>query len=71
VYRIATFWLPVVPALALLPGIRRLAHTLPHVPRHPPDPDEGVSFRVPPAPSRVDPLRHRNTAAARDDSVIR
>jgi uncharacterized membrane protein YbhN (UPF0104 family) len=45
VYRVVTFWLPTLPALALLPSIRRLAQTLPSVPHTRPDPDEGVSFR--------------------------
>jgi uncharacterized membrane protein YbhN (UPF0104 family) len=45
VYRIITFWLPVVPALLLLPAIRRLHDTLPSVPHTRPDSDEMVSFR--------------------------
>jgi uncharacterized membrane protein YbhN (UPF0104 family) len=33
VYRIITFWLPILPALIALPGVRRLAEELPDVPR--------------------------------------
>jgi hypothetical protein len=50
VYRLITFWLPIVPALAILPRIRRLQGTLSSVPHTQRDPDEGVSFR--PARSR-------------------
>lgn len=49
VYRLVTFWLPIIPALALLPRMRRLHETLPSVPHTERDPDEQVSFR--PAPS--------------------
>jgi uncharacterized membrane protein YbhN (UPF0104 family) len=45
VYRLVTFWLPVLPAVLLLPRIRRLHATLPKVPHTPRDHDEGVSFR--------------------------
>jgi uncharacterized membrane protein YbhN (UPF0104 family) len=45
VYRFVTFWLPVLPALALLPSVRRLHRTLPTVPHTQPDSDERVSFR--------------------------
>lgn len=45
VYRVITFWLPTLPAVALLPSIGRLQRTLPSVPHTRPDPDEGVSFR--------------------------
>jgi uncharacterized membrane protein YbhN (UPF0104 family) len=45
VYRVITFWLPTLPALALLPSIRRLSRDLPSVPHTRPDADEGVSFR--------------------------
>jgi len=45
VYRVITFWLPIVPALALLPSIRRLHHTLPRVEHTERDSDEGTSFR--------------------------
>jgi uncharacterized membrane protein YbhN (UPF0104 family) len=45
VYRLITFWLPVIPALALLPSLRRLDRKLSHVPHTDPDADEGVSFR--------------------------
>jgi hypothetical protein len=48
VYRAITFWLPTLPALALLPSIRRLHETLPAVPHTHPDGDEGVSFRPQP-----------------------
>jgi undecaprenyl-diphosphatase len=44
-FRIVTFWLPVLPALMLLPGLRSLNATLPSVPRTRPDADEGISFR--------------------------
>lgn len=44
-YRVITFWLPIVPALALLPSIRRLHHALPSVPHTQRDPDEKMSFR--------------------------
>jgi uncharacterized membrane protein YbhN (UPF0104 family) len=44
-FRIVTFWLPVLPALLLLPGLRSLNASLPSVPHTRPDPDEGVSFR--------------------------
>ena len=45
VYRIVTFWLPAIPALALLPSIRQLQRALSAVPHAPPDPDEKVPFR--------------------------
>jgi hypothetical protein len=45
VYRLCTFWLPIVPALALLPSVHRLQHTLPQAPHRHPDADEGFSFR--------------------------
>jgi putative heme transporter len=45
VYRLITFWLPIVPALALLPAIRRLHQRLPGVPRGRHDEDERPSFR--------------------------
>ncbi len=45
VYRLITFWLPVLPALALLPSLRRLNQMLPTVPHTAPDADEEVSFR--------------------------
>lgn len=45
VYRIVTFWLPVIPAMLLLPSLRRLNQTLPSVPHTPPDADEAISFR--------------------------
>lgn len=44
-YRLLTFWLPALPALALLPSIRRLSHQLRSVPHTRRDLDEGVSFR--------------------------
>jgi uncharacterized membrane protein YbhN (UPF0104 family) len=45
VYRLITFWLPIIPALALLPRIRRLHEKLPSVPLTERDPDERISFR--------------------------
>jgi hypothetical protein len=45
VYLVITFWLPVLPALALMPSLRRLNQKLPNVPHTPRDPDEEVSFR--------------------------
>lgn len=51
VYRAITFWLPTLPALALLPSIRRLQDSLPAVPHTDPDADEGVSFRPQPGPA--------------------
>lgn len=45
VHRIITSWLPALPALLLLPSIRRLHETLPRVAHTRPDADEGVSFR--------------------------
>lgn len=45
VYRVITFWLPIVPALLLIPGLRRLHETLPSVPHSRRDGDEGVPFR--------------------------
>lgn len=50
-YRIITFWLPILPALALLPSIRRLHEKLPSIPHSQRDPDEKMSFR--PAESKV------------------
>jgi uncharacterized protein (TIRG00374 family) len=50
-YRIITFWLPILPALALLPSIRRLHESLPSLPHTRRDPDEGISFRPAPEPS--------------------
>lgn len=44
-YRVITFWLPIVPALALLPSIRRLHRALPSIPHSRRDPDEKMSFR--------------------------
>jgi uncharacterized membrane protein YbhN (UPF0104 family) len=44
-YRVITFWLPIIPALALLPAIRRLHDSLPSVPHTRRDPDERISFR--------------------------
>jgi uncharacterized protein (TIRG00374 family) len=44
-YRIITFWLPIVPAVALLPSIRRLHDALLSVPHTRRDPDEKMSFR--------------------------
>jgi putative heme transporter len=38
IYRIVTFWLPLIPALALLPTIRRLDDDLPSTPREEPEP---------------------------------
>ena len=38
VYRIVTFWLPLIPTLALLPMIRRLDDDLPHTPREEAEP---------------------------------
>jgi undecaprenyl-diphosphatase len=45
VYRLVTFWLPILPALLLLPGVRQLQRELPHVPHTGPDRDEAISFR--------------------------
>ncbi len=44
-YRVVTFWLPVIPALLLLPSIRALHRTLPSTPHTPPDVDERIPFR--------------------------
>ncbi len=46
-YRIVTFWLPILPALALIPSLRRLHDRLPQVPHTDPDRDERLSFRPP------------------------
>jgi uncharacterized protein (TIRG00374 family) len=51
VYRIITFWLPILPAIALFPSIRRLHEALPSIPHTERDPDEKMSFR--PAKSQV------------------
>jgi uncharacterized protein (TIRG00374 family) len=45
VYRLVTFWLPIVPALILLPSVRQLQRELPSVPHTQPDRDETISFR--------------------------
>lgn len=45
IYRVFTFWLPVIPTLLLIPSMRRLHRQLPRVPHTPRDPDEYVSFR--------------------------
>lgn len=45
VYRLFTFWLPVLPALALLPSVRQLQDELPRIPHTRPDSDELISFR--------------------------
>jgi hypothetical protein len=45
IYRLITFWLPVVPALALLPSLRRLNRSLHAVPHSQPDSDEVISVR--------------------------
>lgn len=45
VYRLMTFWFPVVPALLLLPSIRRLHQQLHAVPHTRSDRDERISFR--------------------------
>lgn len=45
VYRLITFWLPVIPALALLPSLRQLNRQLPTIPHSETDLDERVSFR--------------------------
>lgn len=45
VYRIITFWLPILPALMLLPRLRRLHETLTSVPHTRRDSDERISFR--------------------------
>ena len=45
-YRIITFWLPIIPALILIPSVRRLNWTLRSVPHTAPDSDEGFSFRA-------------------------
>jgi uncharacterized membrane protein YbhN (UPF0104 family) len=50
-YRLITFWLPILPAIALLPSIRRLHEKLPSIPHTERDPDEKISFR--PAGSRA------------------
>lgn len=47
VYRIVTFWLPILPALALIPSMRRLHDSLPSVAHTRRDRDERVSFRPP------------------------
>jgi uncharacterized protein (TIRG00374 family) len=44
-YRLITFWLPIIPALALLPRMRRLHQKLPAVSHTKRDPDERISFR--------------------------
>ncbi|HET9720948.1 MAG TPA: lysylphosphatidylglycerol synthase transmembrane domain-containing protein [Solirubrobacteraceae bacterium] len=44
-YRVITFWLPILPALALLPSIRRLHDALPSIPHSQRDADEKMSFR--------------------------
>lgn len=54
-YRIVTFWLPVLPALLMLPGLRRLGASLSSVPHTRPDPDETVSFR----PADASRVKHR------------
>lgn len=36
VYRVFTFWLPILPAVALLPTVKQLNEELPHVPREAP-----------------------------------
>lgn len=46
-YRVVTFWLPIGPALALLPSICRLQDRLPHIPHTRPDSDERIPFRDP------------------------
>ena len=45
VYRIFTFWLPVIPALILLPSIHQLQDKLPEIPHTDPDSDERIDFR--------------------------
>jgi uncharacterized membrane protein YbhN (UPF0104 family) len=45
VYRLITFWLPIIPALALLPRVRSLHEQLPAVPHTDRDADERMSFR--------------------------
>ncbi len=45
VYRLVTFWLPLLPALLLLPSIRELQAKLPRVPHTHPDRDEAFPFR--------------------------
>jgi hypothetical protein len=47
VYRLVTFWLPVLPALLLVPSMRRLGEKLSSVPHSERDPDERISFRPP------------------------
>jgi uncharacterized membrane protein YbhN (UPF0104 family) len=44
-YRVITFWLPLVPALLLLPRLRGLRERLPSVPHTERDPDEPAAFR--------------------------
>ncbi len=44
-YRLLTFWLPAIPALALLPTIRRLNDELESTPHTQHDPDEQPPFR--------------------------
>lgn len=44
-YRLITFWLPIIPTLALAPSMRALSKRLPSVPRSPRDSDERVQFR--------------------------
>jgi glycosyltransferase 2 family protein len=50
-YRVITFWLPIIPALLLLPRMRRLHDSLRAVPHTARDPDERISFR-PAQPAR-------------------
>jgi len=45
VYRVFTFWLPIVPALALLPSVHQLRDQLPSIPHSDPDSDVGLDFR--------------------------
>lgn len=44
-YRLLTFWLPIVPALALLPSLRRLAERLASAPHTERDRDASVTLR--------------------------
>lgn len=44
-YRLITFWLPVLPALGLLPRMRKLHEELPSIPHTDRDDDERISFR--------------------------
>ncbi|MGH2858044.1 MAG: lysylphosphatidylglycerol synthase transmembrane domain-containing protein [Solirubrobacteraceae bacterium] len=46
-YRVVTFWLPIVPALGLLPSVGRLQDRLPRIPHTRPDSDERIPFRDP------------------------